>query len=159
MARGGYRKPTNPAPVSGPGRLSRRTDGGPVQGAKEISANGKYGERKALMEMQTSAPMQGNPIPNVPAPNVAATNAPQVQPLTKLFAPTERPNEPLTAGMPFGPGRTPAPEPTVGKYKMISQYLPELNAMAQDPNAPDSFKFFMRLVNAANRIDNQNVLG
>lgn len=27
--RGGYRRPTNPAPVSGPGELSQRTDGGP----------------------------------------------------------------------------------------------------------------------------------
>ena len=28
---GGKRTPRNPAPVSGPGRLSRRTDGGPAQ--------------------------------------------------------------------------------------------------------------------------------
>ncbi len=30
---GGYRKPNNPAPVSGPGSLSQRTDGGPTQPA------------------------------------------------------------------------------------------------------------------------------
>jgi len=34
---GGYREPSNPAPVSGPGALSQRTDGGPTQGAKYIS--------------------------------------------------------------------------------------------------------------------------
>ena len=28
---GGYRKPEHPAPASGPGRLSKRTDGGPGQ--------------------------------------------------------------------------------------------------------------------------------
>ena len=33
---GGYRKPENPAPSSGPGALSQRTDGGPAQGAKYI---------------------------------------------------------------------------------------------------------------------------
>ena len=27
MAAGGYQQPTNPAPVSGPGALSKRTDG------------------------------------------------------------------------------------------------------------------------------------
>ena len=30
--RGGYRQPSNPAPVSGPGALSKRTDGGAVEG-------------------------------------------------------------------------------------------------------------------------------
>ena len=29
---GGYRQPTNPAPVSGPGMLSQRTDGGAIDG-------------------------------------------------------------------------------------------------------------------------------
>ena len=153
MPRGGYQKPSNPAPVSGPGRLSRRTDGGPTQGAKNISGGGKYGERKALDELQTAAKMQGNPIPNIPTPAVPAT------PITGLFEPTQRPNEPVTAGMPFGPGRTPIPEQGPGKYAMVTKYLPELNAMAQDPNAPESYKLFMRFVNAANTLDAQNVLG
>mgnify|MGYP003354053986 CR=1 FL=1 len=98
MPKGGYRKPTNPAPVSGPGSLSRRTDGGPFQGAQPIAAAGVYGERKALQDLQTGAPMQGNPIPATPAPSLPRT------PVTGLFAPTERPNEPVTSGMPFGPG-------------------------------------------------------
>ncbi len=34
---GGYRAPSSPAPVSGPGALSQRTDGGPTQGAKYVS--------------------------------------------------------------------------------------------------------------------------
>jgi hypothetical protein len=105
MARGGYRKPANPAPVSGPGKLSRRTDGGPVQGMKEMAANGVYGERKALAEMQSSAPMQGNPVPNMPTPTVSAAQAaPTQQPMAGLFDPTQRPSEPITAGMPFGDG-------------------------------------------------------
>lgn len=96
MARGGYRKPNNPAPVSGPGALSRRTDGGPgsKQAMKEIRT-GKYGESKALMEQQQGASLAGSPTP---APQVAAPKA------TPLFAPTERPSEPVTTGMPFGSG-------------------------------------------------------
>lgn len=95
MARGGYRKPNNPAPVSGPGSLSRRTDGGPgsKQAMQEIRT-GKYGESKAIAEQQQAAPMAGNPMPT-----------PVVQ-LPPLMAPTERPTEPLTQGMPFGPGAT-----------------------------------------------------
>jgi hypothetical protein len=140
MPKGGYRKPANPAAVSGPGSLSRRTDGGPIQGAKEIPGGGKYGERKALADMQSGAPMQGNPVPTVPAPTVATEPR---QPLTNLFAPTERPDEPVTAGAPVGAGRTPQP---VGRYAMIEKYMPELEALASQPDAPDSFKIFMGLI-------------
>ena len=37
---GGYRRPTNPSPVSGPGALSRRTDG---QQPTQDLPNAKYG--------------------------------------------------------------------------------------------------------------------
>lgn len=151
MARGGYRKPNNPAPVSGPGALSRRTDGGPVQAAKEMSAGGKYGERKALMEMQQAAPMQGNPTPSVPAPKITMPR----QPVTNLFAPTERPEEPITAGAPVGPGRTPTPEVN-GRYMTVSKYLPMLEDMAVSPDAPASFKNFLQYVKAANRLEELN---
>jgi len=99
MPRGGYRRPGNPAPVSGPGKFSRRTDGGPQQGAK-VAPGGKYGERKQLMEQQQAAPMAGSQkVPNkVPAMDVKPL------PLTPLTAPTQRPDEPMTQGSPFGPG-------------------------------------------------------
>jgi hypothetical protein len=101
---GGYRRPANPAPVSGPGAMSQRTDGQPAR----YMSGGQYGEGQELMEMQTSAPM-----------SESRTNVPPVRPskgrgrgnaaggsagLTGLFAPSERPDEPITAGMPFGAG-------------------------------------------------------
>lgn len=103
MARGGYRKPNNPAPVSGPGKLSRRTDGGPgsKQAMREMTG-GKYGENKALMEQQQGAPLAGSPVPN-PQVTLSSSNAAKPA-VTGLFAPTQRPDEPVTAGMPFGPG-------------------------------------------------------
>lgn len=90
---GGYRKPARPAPVSGPGKLSRRTDGGPQ--AMRVAPGGKYGERKQMTEMQSSAPMKGG------------TPSPALPPVTGLFEPTQRPNEPVTAGSPLGPGSGP----------------------------------------------------
>ena len=54
---GGDRVPANPAPVSGPGAMSRRTDG---QGARYMSG-GQYGEGQELMDLQTSAPMSKAP--------------------------------------------------------------------------------------------------
>ena len=149
MAKGGYRRPANPAAVSGPGSLSRRTDGGPIQAAKEIPGGGKYGERKELADLQAGAAMQGNPTPNVPSPSVPAGPSSQ---LTNLFAPTERPNEPITAGAPFGPGFTP-PQETTGRYKLVSKYLPMLNEQAGNPDVPETFKNFVKYVNAANELD------
>lgn len=88
---GGYRKPSNPAPVSGPGALSQRTDGGPAQGAKYISGL-PYGEGQATYDQQTAAPM------------AAAQPTPTMPEVTPLMAPSMRPDEPVTAGINIGDG-------------------------------------------------------
>lgn len=141
MARGGYRKPSNPAPVSGPGKLSRRTDGGAgsKQAMQEIRT-GKYGESKALMEQQQGAPLAGNPAPN---PQVKGSSRP---PVTPLFAETSRPAEPITAGLPFGPGPNTigVTNPVTADAQMFAQkYLPSLKEASFLPTAPDSFKRFV----------------
>lgn len=94
---GGYRQPMNPAPVSGPGELSKRTDGGAVDGMTQPAqryAGFGYGENLALEEQQAAAPMAG-------APTASFAD------LVALDVPTRRPDEPLTAGinMGEGPGR------------------------------------------------------
>lgn len=100
MAQGGYRKPSNPAPVSGPGSLSRRTDGGPgkpaKQGAMEMPSS-RYGEGVEMASLQSGAPMAGNRTPVRKLP-----------PITPITAPTERLDESPDVGMPFGEG--PGPE-------------------------------------------------
>ena len=59
-----------------------------------------YGEAGAQMAAQRAVPMGA---PAAPAAPKAPTSTPgQYGPLDR---PTERPNEPLTAGSPFGPGR------------------------------------------------------
>ena len=87
---GGYRKPNNPAPVSGPGSLSQRTDGGPTQPATYIPGL-PYGQGQETYSNQVAAPMAGNPIPQMEMP-------------TPLMAPTARPNEPITSGVDIGDG-------------------------------------------------------
>ena len=116
MPRGGYQRPSNPAPVSGPGALSRRTDGGPTQAARYM-AGGKYGEGKQMMQMQQSAPMAAQQSVPAGKANLNRANLPSITPLT---APTERPNEPLTHGMPFGPGGGPE---VLGQTAQQSQTL------------------------------------
>lgn len=103
---GGKRTPRNPAPVSGPGKLSRRTDGGPAQVNAQMTGMG-YGENKDFMQIQEGAPMAATPKPK------RASKAPQAPSMsngaTPLFSGTQRPNEPVTAGADFGPGAGVAP--------------------------------------------------
>jgi len=86
---GGQRTPRNPAPVSGPGALSRRTDG--RQPARWIPAD-QYGDGAEMMNIQTSAPMSEVRQPSPAATSVGGGSS--IQDLTPLFAPTQRPNEP-----------------------------------------------------------------
>lgn len=90
---GGYQPPANPAPVSGPGALSQRTDGSPGQPVRDLP-NAKYGENKAFTAQEAGAPMAGS--------------APSAPPIVGLDAPTQRPDEHVTSGVPMGPG--PGPE-------------------------------------------------
>lgn len=89
---GGYRRPSDPAPVSGPGALSRRTDGGPTQPV-QIAPGGAYGDRKEMQSIQSGAPMAGGGPTPTPAP---------------FDSPSSRPDEPVTAGADAGAGIGPA---------------------------------------------------
>lgn len=86
---GGPRTPNSPAAASPPGALSQRTDGGATQAPQVAPGNG-YGERKAMLDLQGSAPMQGGGLSRDMLP--------------PLDAPTDRPGEPVTAGADAGPG-------------------------------------------------------
>lgn len=146
---GGKRTPRNPAPVSGPGQMSRRTDGGPQQVQAEMTGM-PYGENAEFNTMQSSAPMSasGSVRPSRGGKSAAGGGKPSATP---LFAPTQRPDEPITAGAPFGPGDGPSYAPnssqqSIADAKIIGQYLPDLMRMAEQPDTPDGFKRFVRYV-------------
>lgn len=149
---GGRRTPANPAPVSGPGRLSRRTDGGPTQGAAYMSGL-PYGEGADFYDLQTSAPMAAANAATRPS-TARGTAAPAAGALVPLGAPTQRPDEPLTEGNPLGPGAgsdvlmTPKPADARDKA-MLQKYLPQLRAIASDGDAPAGFKAFVQFLNGA----------
>lgn len=99
---GGYRKPNNPAPVSGPGKLSRRTDGGPGQKLMPLTDQA-YGAREDSLQQQRSAPMsQQNSIPSMDVPSGAGGPG-----AIAGDAPSQRPHEPITTGVDIGPGAGP----------------------------------------------------
>ena len=140
---GGYRRPSSPAPVSGPGALSRRTDG---QGARYMSG-GQYGEGQELMELQTAAPMsKAAPQPRARQPRPAREIVSEGMGVTPLFAPTERPNEPITAGAPFGPGDGPmAPLEQAQPIAPLAQTLQKLAAADQTGDAARLLAIVQRL--------------
>ena len=104
---GGMRTPRNPAPVSGPGQLSQRTDGGPQQTLANMTGM-PYGENAEFNTMQSAAPMSaaGQTTARAPRPRQPRGGG---QGPVPLFSPTQRPDEPVTAGAPFGPGDGPPP--------------------------------------------------
>ena len=102
---GGMRTPSNPAPVSGPGALSRRTDGQPARYASGMP----YGDGQDFYDVQTSAPMAktDNAAAGVRRSRESRPSMVEEQ-VTPLFSPTQRPNEPVTSGAALGPGPGPA---------------------------------------------------
>ena len=96
--RGGYQQPSNPAPVSGPGALSQRTDGGAVDGMsqpKQKYTGFDYGQNSEINAQQSGADLFGGY--STPSFNM------------DLNAPTAFPDEPISAGANYGegPGYTP----------------------------------------------------
>lgn len=56
-----------------------------------------------------------------------------------LFSPTDRPNEPFSAGLPFGPGKN----ATAASYQTDDDLVKQIAAQAaKDPAAPKSLKAF-----------------
>jgi hypothetical protein len=105
--------------VSGPGKFSVRTD---------LPASQNYGDRKAMQEQIAGAPtartadVRGLPTGEVQA---AAQAAPQV-PVTELFAPTQRPDEPITSGVAVGPGPGPEVMGYAGQSEKLSDILSQM---------------------------------
>lgn len=129
------------APVSGPGRLSRRTDRSPSQKIRELP-DAKYGEAKDFNDLQKQAPLANDPQPNISA--AAPDQGPQQNPMSlsnviPLGAPTQRPNEPVTAGSPLGPGAGPEAMGPAGtartaQYQNASSLLSSIAAGSDNPD-------------------------
>ena len=115
MAAGGYQQPTNPAPVSGPGALSKRTDGA-GQPAQYMSGL-PYGQGQQNMGNQQAATLAGNPFPEMEMPTLTPV--------------TRRPNEVGTTGLDIGAGadsrvlnRRPEKETLDSVLNQIAQFDP-----------------------------------
>lgn len=133
-------EPMNPlAGAAGPGKFSARTDLPPSQ---------EYGERKQMQEIIGGAPTaktRGAADPKLGRPRSAS--------VTPLFAESERPDEPITAGIDRGPG--PGSE-ALGMNRMededtnfranIAAYMPVLTYVADLPDtSPETRRIIRQL--------------
>jgi len=134
------------ANVSGPGPFSQRTD---IKGQPQRDlGNAAYGEQKEFSDIQGGAKMNrgsmGGGMPSMDA-------MPKV---TGLSEPTQRPDEPVTAGAPSGPGAglesigygdTPQKQNTMDA-QAVARYMPSLTRAANTPGVPPSFVRFVKYV-------------
>ena len=97
-----------------------------------------YGEHQQLVNAQRAIPVGSPPVPSAP-PSAPTSAAPVVQPGSLPFVgPTARPNEPVQAGLPSGPG--PGPEALRGVGANLGQQDTAggiINQAAQRSPSPD----------------------
>jgi len=145
---GGYRQPANPAPVSGPGPMSQRTDRGqPIRDPEGLP----YGDNRELRTVQGAAPMSQAGAQTGPAS--PAVQLAQMSP--DLYAPTDRPGEPLTSGVDFGPGvgssaMGPQRMPEGPTKERLLAMMPVLAAAAEQSYASDELRAVVNMMRSVN---------
>jgi hypothetical protein len=115
--------------VSGPGKYAKRLDRMP---------SNAYGETKDTAEIASGAPLARTPDVR-PAPASQVKTAAQSAPITPMFAPTERPGEPVTQGINVGAGMGSEAlamrQPDDTNFRAnITSYKPVLNYISDLPN-------------------------
>lgn len=148
--KGGYQPPASPAPVSGPGRLSKRTDG---QAVRPITGL-EYGANQELNTQQAAAPMSGTTV-GTGQPGAAPPMVGLAEMSPNLYAPTDRPQEPVSAGAASGPG--PGPEalgparlPDGPSKARMMALLPVMSRAAEQPYASDELRAIVALMRTMN---------
>lgn len=148
MTSGGYRQPSNPAPVSGPGALSKRTDGPQGGGTQpvRVPTGGAYGDATQLRQAQQGAPMAASGGGDAAAPGLLAGLSLPTGP--GLGSPTQQPGTPVTDGAASGPGAGPEalglPAQQDGDMRALLAYLPVLEHMASIPGSSAAARNMVR---------------
>lgn len=88
-----------------------------TQAVRRIPGMG-YGEQQALTEQQKAAP-----LPKATTPQAQPARPTRPMPQMDIFAATQRPSEPVTSGLPFGPGINPQPQQQVLKAEEVRDFV------------------------------------
>lgn len=111
------------AGVSGPGKFSKRTDGLSFQSTE-------YGSGVENTAAKAGAPLAKTPDVRPTSRSEMGMAPSQLEPITSLYAPSQRPDEPITSGIAMGDG--PGPEvlgmnsgvPAESLSNILAQMLP-----------------------------------
>jgi len=103
------------AGASGPGKFSKRTD-------MDLGSTA-YGEGQETAMLNTAAPKAKT---RGIADDVGGRPANPLTPVTPLFAPTQKPSEPITAGIAMGDG--PGPEALMMQSQFANRKLSDILA-------------------------------
>lgn len=133
------------AGAAGPGKFSKRTD----MNMGSIA----YGEGVETAAIKSGAPLAKTPdVRGARASDVRA--AAEQAPVTPLYAPSQRPDEPITTGIPMGPGAGPEVlginnniDTEEDKARIVS-YLPALEVLAASPDSSQAFRNYVRQIRA-----------
>ena len=88
------------AGVSGPGKFSKRTDGLSFESTE-------YGSGVENTANKAGAPLAKTPDVRATSRSEMGMAPSQMEPVTPLYAPSERADEPITTGIAMGPGAGP----------------------------------------------------
>lgn len=148
MPNGGYQAPGSPAAVSGPGKMSKRTDNPQI----EALANG-YGEGVAMQDLRSQSPVQPPRKQTVQPGRGGGASGAMPPGVTGFDAPTMMPNAPVTEGAAAGPGagleglgiaQDPVSQARQDVAQMHPGMIEALVKASMAPNALPSFKRYVR---------------
>jgi hypothetical protein len=115
------------------------------RGGKRQGTPGKgYANRTDLTSNYDQAEMTagtgGMEAPPMAAPPVTPDDSPM------LSDPTMRPDEPVTAGLPIGPGSGPRADPRIQETQQLKKYLPLIGLYLDQPETPNSVRLLFRYI-------------
>ena len=128
------------AGAAGPGKFSKRTD--------MDMGSLAYGEGVDTQAIKSGAAL--SKTPDVRPASAAGVRDAAMSQVTPLFAPTQRPNEPITNGVDIGPGAGSEAlmmnQAAQRDKDIVAKYRPILETMAARPDTPESFRVFVRYI-------------
>jgi hypothetical protein len=128
--------------------MSKRTDGGPAQKLRNLP-NAGYGDNAEYENLQQSAPLAQTPSSSA-GMSLGGGGAASTPPIG-FDAPSQYPDQPVTAGADSGAGPgsealglpgTPQMDPQ--DQERLRSYLPAMIAQAARPEATQSFRNYVR---------------
>lgn len=117
------------------------------RGGQRQGTPGKgYSNRTDLMtqydETKNTAATGGQPPPSetIVPPGLRPDDIPNID------TPTQFPDEPITAGLPIGPGSGPSTDTRYAETMNLRRYLPLLELYLDQPDTPDSVRALFRYI-------------